>query len=325
MRASTELHGLKKDLLIALIAILVVGAVCYGLAATRPPFKATESHPFSFAAETVHGSRVVLRVNGEAVSQEEFEAAFRQLPEQMRRQFASEPGKIAFAEQLIRMKLLEQEARRLGLQNDPKVAGQIQAQQTDVLAAAAAEKVVPQPSEESVRKFYDANKERLATIDVSHILIAYAGSVVPPRNGGAAPPETEAVNKALSIYDQLKHGADFADLARKFSDDETSASRGGSLGPLSHGTLPRELEAQVFRIPTGHFSGPIPSQFGVHIFKVNARGTRPLEQVRAPIVERVRQEDMARRVEVLRKNAKVVFDPKFFPDTTKPPAGRKPS
>ena len=316
---------MKKDLLIALIAIVVVAGVCFGLAAARPPFKATPPHPFTVSTDTIRGSRVVLRVNGEPVSQDEFEAAFRQLPEQMQRQFANEMGKTAFAEQLIRMKLLEQEARRLGLENDPKVAGQVEAQRMDILAAAAAEKVVPQPSEETIRKFYDQNKGRLATINVSHILIAYAGGAVPPRNGGAAPPETEAVNKALVIYDQLKHGADFGELARKYSDDETSASRGGSLGPLSRGTLPQELEAQVFRIPTGQFSGPIPSQFGVHIFKINSRGTRPLEQVRAPIVERVRQEDVAKRVEALRKNAKVVFDPKFFPDTTKPPAGRNPS
>ena len=316
---------MKKDAVIAIVAIVVVAGVCFGLAATRPPFKATPSRPFSFAESTVKGSRIVLRINGEPVSQDEFEAAFRQLPEQMQRQFANEPGKTAFAEQIIRMKLLEQEAHRLGLENDPKVAGQLGAQRMDILAAAAAEKVVPQPSEEEVRKFYDANKQKLMTINVSHILIAYAGGIVPPRNGGAAPPENDAVNKALFIYDQLKHGADFAELARKYSDDETTAKRGGSLGPLSRGTLPQELEAQVFRIPTGQFSGPIPSQFGVHIFKVDARGIRPLEQVRTPIVERVRQEDMAKRVEALRKNAKVVFDPKFFPDTAKPPAGRKSS
>jgi peptidyl-prolyl cis-trans isomerase C len=325
MRASTESHRLKRDLLIAVVAILVVAGVCFGLAANRLPFKATPSHPFSFQEPTVHGSRVVLRINGQPVTQDEFEAAFRQLPEQMQRQFGNEPGKVAFAEQIVRMKLLEQEARRLGLENDPKVAGQLAAQRTDILAAAAAEKVVPKPSEEAVRKFYEENKGRLTTIDVSHILIAYAGGTVPPRDGGAAPSESDAVNKALFIYDQLKQGADFADLARKYSDDETNASRGGELGPMSRGMLPRELEAQVFRIPVGQFSGPIPSQFGVHIFKVNSRGTRTLEQVRAPIVDRVRQEEMARLVEVLRKNAKVVFDPKFFPDTAKPPAGRKSS
>src|SRR5919206_418272 len=65
--------------------------------------------------------RVIMRVNGEPVTEGEFSAAFATLPPEMQQQFNSEQGKQAFAEQLVRMKLLEQEARKRHLENDPQV------------------------------------------------------------------------------------------------------------------------------------------------------------------------------------------------------------
>ncbi len=317
---------MKKDLPIAVIAILVVGGVCYGLARARPAFTPTPSHPFSTAAVgTRVTGRVVMRVNGEPVTESEYEAAYRQLPPEMQQQFATEPGKMAFAEQLVRMKLLEQEGRRLGLEQDPKVAGVLAAQHTDVMADAAAEKLVAQPTEEALKKFYAENKDKFETLDISHILIAYAGGTVPPRGGGSALGQNEAMRKAVAAYGELKNGAEFAATARKYSDDVASLGQGGHLGPVGRGMLPQELEARVFQIPPGQFSGPIPSRFGIHIFRVNARSTRPLEQVRAIVMQRVRQQNMFDRVEILRKNAKIDFDEKFFPEARKWPGGRKPS
>ncbi len=305
---------------------MVVGAICYALAATRPAFKPRESQPFSTApvGARVTG-RVVIRVNDEAITEQEFEAAYRQLPPDMQQQFASELGKMAFAEQLIRMKLLEQEARVLKLDQDPKIAGTLAAQRTDLLADAAAEKLIAQPTEEAMRKFYAQNKDKFETLDLSHILIAYAGGAVPPRGGGGAPSQSEAVKKAYAAYGELKNGANFGEVARKYSDDVATVREGGKLGIVSHGMLPQELEARVFQIPTGQMSGPIPSRFGVHIFRVDSRGTRPFAEVRAGIAQRVRQQNMFDRVEILRRNAKIDFDQKFFPDAKKWSSGRRSS
>jgi hypothetical protein len=243
----------------------------------------------------------------------------------MQQQFANEPGKMAFAEQLVRMKLLEQEGNRLGVEQDPKVAGVLAAQRTDVMADATAEKLVAQPTEEAVRKFYAENKDKFETIDLSHILIAYAGGTVPPRGGGSAPSQSDAMRKAFAAYGELKNGADFAATARKYSDDVASLRQGGKLGPVARGMLPQELDARVFPLPAGQFSGPIPSRLGIHIFRVNSRSTRPLEQVRAVVVQRVRQQNMFDRVEILRRNAKIDFDEKFFPEARKWPGAKKPS
>ena len=307
---------MKKDAVISVLAVIVVAAVCFGLAAVRPPFQPTESKPFTYELGVApQGTgRVVLRINGEPVTETEFEAIFLQLPEDVQRQFSSETGKMAFAEQVIRIKLMEQEARKLGLDRDPKVSAQISVDRANVLANAAAQKLVAQPTEDAVRNYYKENSGRFEAIDISHIAFAYTGGKIPPRAGRRARTETEAVNAALAVYQELRKGGDFATIARRESDDVETAQQGGELGHFTRGMLPQELDARIWAMKPGLISGPIPSALAVHIFRMNSRGTAPIEKVRAGIAERVRQQNMFDRVELLRKNAKVDFDPRFFPD-----------
>lgn len=320
---------MKKDALSALIVIILIFAFTYGISAMHAPppmqptqpFTATESAAAApAAAEETPAGHVILRVNGEPVTEEEFSASFQLLPQEMQQQLNSGPGKQAFAEQMVRVKLLEQEARRLKLQQDPNVAGQLAAQRTEILASAAAQKIVDKAPPAAVQKFYNENKERMQTVNLSHIVVAYQGGMIPPRGGGQPLDQRAAMNKALQIYQQLKEGANFEELAKKVSDDTTSAERGGLLGPVAPGTLPQELDARVMSLKPGEISTAIPSRYGIHIFKAGARQTQPLAEVQDRIAQRVKQEETMRRVEEMRKTAKVDFDPQFFPDANKPPA-----
>jgi parvulin-like peptidyl-prolyl isomerase len=313
-QAAQEPH-LRKDIVIAIAGIAIVAAICFGLAIWKPGFKPFSSLRSAATPPTAEAgpSSVVMRVNGEPITESEFQAAYSQLPEDMQRQFASEQGKQAFAEQMVRLKILEQEGRKLGVEKDPHVAGQLAADHTNIIAAATAQKLVPAPANDAVLKFYNENKKNFESMELSHILIAYQGGMVPPR-GGSAPSQQEALKKAQSLSQQLKQGADFAKLARQYSDDASSAERGGALGPLSPGMLPPELEAHVFPLQPGQVSEPVPSRFGIHIFKAGAHTAQPLEQVRQGISRRVQQQATLEKVEVMRKAAKVDFDPKFFPE-----------
>jgi parvulin-like peptidyl-prolyl isomerase len=267
-----------------------------------------------------------MRVNDEAITESEFAAAFSQLPQEMQQQFTSEAGKQAFAEQMVRLKLLEQAGRNMGVEKDPKVAGQLAADRTSILAAATAQKLLPPPTNAAVQKFYDENKKNFEATELSHILIAYEGGAVPARSGKALS-QRDALKKAQSIAQQAKSGADFAKLARENSDDASSAERGGVLGPFSPGMLPPEIESHVMQLQPGQVSDPVPSRFGVHIFKAGAHTAQPLEQVRQGISRRVQQQSTLDKVEQMRKGAKVDFDPKFFPEAPKaaPAPAKKPS
>ena len=91
--------------------------------------------------------------------------------------------------------------------------------------------------------------------------------------------------------------------------------------------LPPELEAKVWSLQPGHFSDPIPSPLGVHIFRLNSRDQQTIDQVRATISQQVRQQNMFDRVELIHRNSKIDFDPKFFPDAKnwQRSAGKRPS
>jgi parvulin-like peptidyl-prolyl isomerase len=78
--------------------------------------------------------------------------------------------------------------------------------------------------------------------------------------------------------------------------------------------LPPELEQRVFAMSAGQVSDPMPSRFGVHIFLVRKRSTQPIERVQKAIAQRVKNQNTLDRIEVLRRAAKVDFDPKFFPE-----------
>ena len=319
---------MKKDAVLALAAILIVVGVTYGIAATRVPQPLQPSQPFSLIEAAVAGPEapppgtVIMHVNGEPITENEFNAAFASMPAELQQQFANEQGKKAFADQMVKMKVLEQEARRLKLQQDPNVAGQIAANRTEVMAGAAAQKLVEKVTPADVQKFYNDNKARLQTVELSHIVIAYQGGMIPPKNGGAALDQRAAMNKALQIYQQLKEGAKFEDVAKRESDDTASGVRGGFLGPVAPGMLPQELEGRVLNLKEGEISTAIPSRFGIHIFKAGKRQTQPLSEVQDRLAGAVRQQETMRKIDELVKGAKVELDPKFFPPSQ--PAPKRP-
>ena len=315
---------MKKDLSIAVAVLVVVAALCFVAASLHtyaPPRKA-EGLPAVAAkrgsAPVVEGN-VVMRINGAPVTEGEFNEAFKQLPENVQQQFAGGAGRQAFAEQYVKLKLLELEGGADGSDRDPKVQAQLAAQQTNVLAAAAFQKLAKPPGDAEVRKFYAEHPAQFETVELSHIVVAVQGGQIPPRDGGTPPPEGVAMQKAQSIAKALQSGADFAQLAQRVSDDPQSAQAGGKLGPFSRGMLPPEIEAQIFSMKPGEISGPLPSRFGFHIFKVGPRNLEPLERVKPFIVRQLQQQQAFNHVEQLRKNAKVEFDPKFFPDAGKTP------
>src|SRR4029079_13954738 len=112
-------------------------------------------------------------------------------------------------------------------------------------------------------------------VRASHILLKTEGK------------DDAAVKKqAEDLLAQLKKGADFAELAKKNSQDEGSAVKGGDLDFFGKGAMVPEFDKVAFALQPGQISDLVKSQYGYHIIKVTDRRaatTKSLADVRAQI------------------------------------------
>jgi peptidyl-prolyl cis-trans isomerase C len=260
-----------------------------------------------------------MKVNGVPVTEAEFMAFLTSIPEQQRGVYATPAGKRQLADEIVRMKALEQEAPRLGFSDDPELQTQMELMRTQVTAQYALQKIIQQSAEKEIAAAYEREKKN--ALSLRHIVLAYAGGMVPPKAQGQQPPSPEqAMQKAAGLVARIRGGADFAQVARSDSEDLQSAPRGGSLGPMQPNALPPEIASVVTKLKPGEVSDPVRTQFGIHIFNV---AEPSLEDLRPMLMQQVQQEIAQRELERLQKTAKVDLDPQFFP-AVPPTPGQQP-
>ena len=88
------------------------------------------------------------------------------------------------------------------------------------------------------------------------------------KTGKNAKPDkiNDAQNKINKTYDLLKNGDRFAEVAERFSEDRSTAVKGGVLPPFGVGKMVSEFESQAFKLNSpGDFSEPFRTDFGWHI------------------------------------------------------------
>jgi parvulin-like peptidyl-prolyl isomerase len=312
---------LNKDIAIALIAVVAVAGLTFALDSAIAEKPLTPSQPFEakaaavgvagIAAEPKDDSPVVMRVNGEPVTEKEFNRFIEQAPAEQQAMLASPQGRQMVAQELVKVKALEQEGRKLGLDQSPDVRNQVGMIEAQLVAAKAVEKLVGTPTEQELRAAFEKERPNMETVELSHILVAYQGGQVPPRSGQPLTVE-QAMQKANAIAERLRGGADFAQMAAAVSDETNSAQQGGSLGAVPLTALPADMAPAVANLRTGQVSGPVRSGFGIHIFKAGKRESRKFEELRPMLEQRLKQERAQGVVTRTVAAAKVDRDPKFF-------------
>ena len=117
----------------------------------------------------------------------------------------------------------------------------------------------------------------------------------------------ETEDEAKAVAEELKKGADFAELAKKKSKDPGAAD-GGDLGFFTKEQMVPEFSTVAFAMEPGKISDPVKSQFGWHIIKVEEKRNRKapdFEQVKPQIEQYVTRKAQADYVAKLREAAKV--------------------
>jgi peptidyl-prolyl cis-trans isomerase D len=167
----------------------------------------------------------------------------------------------------------------------------------------ARQKVVVPPTD--IQRYYNDNIQQYQTpeqVRASHILLETAG-----KN------DDDVKKRAEEILKQVKSGTDFAELAKKVSEDKGSKANGGDLDYFGRGRMVPEFEQAAFSMQPGQTSDLVKSQFGYHIIKVvdkKAGATRPLEEVRTQIQQQLAMQTADQRItEQARSLEKRINDP----------------
>lgn len=134
-------------------------------------------------------------------------------------------------------------------------------------------------TQEEIRSYYDKNIgsfQEPERVKLRHIMIAI------PTNADTKILE-EKQREAEEILKKLKEGADFAEIALKYSQDFRTAARGGDIGYLKRGAMNKEMEDDVFSLKPGQISRIEKTSLGFHIFKVDQKkpaGIADFEEVK---------------------------------------------
>jgi len=268
-------------------ALLAGAAIAFAAAGPLRAQDAETAPETPEAATDVSADTIVATVNGEVITLGHVVVARFALPDQ----FQSLPNDVLFGaliDQLIQQTVLGQAmgemSQRAQVQLDNERRSIVA---TEQLGAVVSEAV----TDETVAAAYNAeysDAEPSQEWDASHILV-----------------ETE--EEAAALLEELEGGADFTELAQTKSIGP-SGPNGGALGWFGPGMMVKPFEDAVTGMEAGGVAGPIQTQFGWHVVKLNdarMKGAPALDEVRADIVAKLENDAVEQALSALLGAAEV--------------------
>lgn len=229
----------------------------------------TETNPED--VETILPPETILATfSGQTITLGEFNQLWEEVPEDYKLQL----DKSMILDQMISEKLLIQEAKNMGLEEDNDVLEQIKKMTEQILVQVLMEREIldkVEVKDEDISEYYEQNKDSFTEKEQVHLYNILL--------------ETE--EEAQDVLEQLKAGKDFSEIAKEKSTGP-SAAQGGDLGYLSKGTIIQEIEEVVFALVLEELSEVIKTDFGFHILKITEKKPetiKALEEVKEDIIQ----------------------------------------
>ncbi|CEH35208.1 peptidylprolyl isomerase [Romboutsia lituseburensis] len=198
--------------------------------------------------------KILATVGEKEITNYDLESALQSLDPYQAMHFNTEEGKKQLLEDLVNQELFYIEARENNLHNNDDFKSEMKKVEENMLKQYAINKVLSNITltEEEKTAFFEANKSKFnksETASAKHILV-----------------ETE--DKANELLNKINAGeVSFEDAAAEHSTCP-SKDAGGNLGSFPRGQMVPEFEEEVFNMQKGEVRGPVQTQFGYHLIKL---------------------------------------------------------
>lgn len=276
---------MKKRVVIIAATVLVMGTLLFG----------------------AEKSKVLMKVGNEVITEEDLEMALEEMPDQYKDYYSTEDGKKQLLERMAEQKMLAMKAKEMKLDKTKEFEKIMEKAKEMALAQVIVKKLIMEgikSTDEEIREKYEKNKEdykKEEEASASHILIKTDAGMSYEEKEGAR-------KKALDIWKKLMKGADFAKMAKKYSDSPEGDQNGGELGWFSRDRMVKEFSDEAFAGKVGKIIPHlVETQFGYHIIKVTDKrpaGYMPIEEARERIEEELLSEKRNEAYEKLKEELK---------------------
>ncbi|MBB6733375.1 peptidylprolyl isomerase [Cohnella zeiphila] len=128
-----------------------------------------------------------------------------------------------------------------------------------------------------IQSYYDKNKDSFKYVTVRHILIGLTDK------DGKTREKADALKLANEVKQKLDDGGDWTALAKQYSDDTGSSENGGLYEKADPSQWVEEFKNAAETLPLNQISDPVESTYGYHVMKVEARGTKTLDESKTSI------------------------------------------
>lgn len=146
------------------------------------------------------------------------------------------------------------------------------------------------------RSYYDSHQSEFVSPEAVH-----ARHILMRTTPNPSPEEDAAARmRAEAAHARIQGGEDFAAVARAVSEDETTSGNGGDLGFFTRGQMVAPFDSASFALAPGAVSGPIKTQFGWHLIKVEEKqpaGPMEFDRISAQVIQKLQQDRVNERVD----------------------------
>ena len=240
----------------------------------------------------MNNQEILATVAGEEITAEDLNAFIQSMPKEQQ-MYASNPQfRQQMIDQLVNARLFAKYAEELKMDETEEFQKILNNAKKEILASMAIGETVKnaEATEEELKEFYEANKHRFekgGTVRAKHILV-----------------KDEA--KCQEILEEIIGGKVFEEAAQQYSTCP-SGQKGGDLGEFGKGQMVKEFEDAAFNAEIGQVVGPVATQFGFHLIKVEEKNEATVaafdevkEQIRRNLVAQKQNQAYSDKVAELR-------------------------